>query len=414
MFSMSRNKSNAPSSILVVDSNVLFTKNDIEIVNSTFADELLECRKHQRIELFLPDCVAAEIVFRKVELATQLAADAQRTLRMLARLTASQEHAIDVRDSLRKRIEERFAKWCKEIGASLISTPIDKINWQEVIEAAIWHLPPFSPSNVKSEKGFKDALILETVGAIRSANEGRSLVFVTGDKLLRDTAIMRHGVGDLFTAYERLNEYLSYLKLLSEQNARDFSNKAIAAAPKVFFDPDSEESLFVRSKVKEQIESNFEFLLNIPPKAPETLQYLSTHSRKNARWIPTTPPSVTVGSTNFQRTGADGFYYWISEVFVARVYREEQGSVSWGGPKELIQVHKFGVNWKCRIAPTGEFSDATLINISFPSATTEPATVIALIRYRLPSIVERWFTKQFPEEVAAGDETAAGDSENEA
>jgi hypothetical protein len=138
---------------------------------------------------------------------------------------------------LRNKIEERIDEWCKEIGASIASIPIEKIDWQKVIEAAVWHLPPFSPSNVKSEKGFKDALILETASAILAANQMKSVVFVTGDKLLRDAAIKRHEGTDLFTTYERLGDYLSYLKLLSQKAAQKFATKALETAPRVFFDP---------------------------------------------------------------------------------------------------------------------------------------------------------------------------------
>ena len=207
----------------------------------------------------MPDIVRAELVFRKVEYASQLTADAEKNLRTLARLTSSKEQSVDVRDSLRSKIEDRIDKWCKEIGASIAPIPIDKIDWQRVIEAAIWHLPPFSPSNVKSEKGFKDALILETASAIQAANQKKSVVFVTGDKLLRDAAIKRHAGMDSFTTYERLGDYLSYLKLLSEKAAQKFATKALETAPKVFFDPQSEDCVFLKLGIRETIGERFAF-----------------------------------------------------------------------------------------------------------------------------------------------------------
>lgn len=391
---------------MVVDSNILFTKNDVEIISSAFGNELSECRQYQSIEFLLPDIVRAELVFRKVEYALQLTADAEKKLRTLARLTSSPEQVVDVRDSLRNKIEERIDEWCKEIGASIAPIPIEKIDWQKLIEAAVWHLPPFSPSNVKSEKGFKDALILETASAILAANQQKSVVFVTGDHLLRDAAIKRHEGTDLFTTYERLGDYLSYLKLLSQKAAQKFATKALETAPRVFFDPQSEDCVFLKFKIRETIEERFAFLLNIPPKPPDTLLDLSSLARDKARWLPVSANSVTVGSTNFQQIDANGYYHWNSEVIFARLYHEDQGRVSYGAPRELIHIHKFVVQWKTRISNSGEFSELSVTNISFPSATIEIATPISLIRYRLPSIVERWAAKQFPNEFGSAAETA--------
>ena len=100
--------SQSESAILIVDSNILFAKNDVEIISSAFGNELSECRRYQSIELLLPEIVRAELVFRKVEYASQLTADAEKKLRTLARLTSSPEQPVDVRDSLRNKIEDRI------------------------------------------------------------------------------------------------------------------------------------------------------------------------------------------------------------------------------------------------------------------------------------------------------------------
>jgi predicted nucleic acid-binding protein len=87
--------SQSESAILIVDSNILFAKNDVEIISSAFGNELSECRRYQSIELLLPEIVRAELVFRKVEYASQLTADAEKKLRTLARLTSSPEQLVD-------------------------------------------------------------------------------------------------------------------------------------------------------------------------------------------------------------------------------------------------------------------------------------------------------------------------------
>src|SRR5262249_23746527 len=98
----------------------------------------------------------------------------------------------------------------------------------------------------------------------------------------------------------------------------------------------------------------------------------------------------------------------------ARLYREDQGRVSYGPPRELIHAHKFGVEWKTRISNTGQFTDWSVTNISIPSAITELATPMLLIRYRLPSVLDRWLAKELPDQFGSGSEVAeAGEAEAE-
>jgi hypothetical protein len=346
----------------------------------------------------IPKVVISELVFQKVIYAAGLIAEAAKALRTLSRLTDSETVAVEDYKLARRKIERRIIKWCKDVNATIVPTPIAKIDWEAVIEASIWHLPPFSPVENKSEKGFKDALILEVVCDVWTANENNTVVFVSGDKLLRESAVQRHEKVKSFTAYERLSDYLSYLKLISEKTAQEFANKVLEKAPKVFFDPESEESVFVKLGVRARIEKDFEFLLQIPPKPPETLLFLSSYSREKARFRPVSDFSVTIGATNFEKIDNGDCYHWKSQVFFAKLYAEERGTVSYGMPRELIHVHTFGVRWRARVSKDGTFSDYSLTNISFPSTATEIANPMLLVQYQLPSIVERWVGKQLSKE----------------
>jgi hypothetical protein len=78
----------------------------------------------------------------------------------------------------------------------VIDLPKD-IDWPALIDNAVWRLPPFSPFGTEpkqtTEKGFKDALILETLLAFQKDAQDREIVFVCADALLSDSAISRLG-----------------------------------------------------------------------------------------------------------------------------------------------------------------------------------------------------------------------------
>jgi hypothetical protein len=395
---MAANKFDPAATLLLVDSNILYTKNQIEIVHKEFLADLAECRRYQRVQLLIPKVVISEIIFQKVIFAAGLIADAAKALKTLSHLTQSETVTVEDYKLARRKIQRRMIKWCKNANAIIVPTPTASINWESLIEAAIWHLPPFSPVENKSEKGFKDALILEVVSAIWAGNDHNNIVFVSGDKLLRDAAGQRHAKVKSLAVYEQLSDYISYLKLIAQKAAQEFANTVLEKAPKVFFDPDSEESVFNKLDLRHRIEKDFQFLLQVPPKPPETLLFLSSYSRERTRFIPVSDTTVSIGKTTFEKIDEEGYYNWKSEVSFAKLFSEEKGIVSYGTPRELIHIHTFPVAWRAHVSTDGNFGNYSVPDIALPTIRTEIANPMLLAQYELPSIVERWFAKYLSKE----------------
>ena len=103
----------------------------------------------------------------------------------------------------------------------------------------------------KSEKGFRNALILETLCDVHESIAPKRTVFLCGDELLASTAIARLG-NDRLVVYKTSTEYLSYLKL-QRKNFVDATIKAVLEeATEMFYSVESRECVCTRNSIFHQ------------------------------------------------------------------------------------------------------------------------------------------------------------------
>src|SRR2546430_15516411 len=105
---------NAGTTLLVVDSNILYTKNELEIINRDIATDLSECQRYERQQLLIPKVVISKLVFQKVMYAAALIADAVEALKTLSRLTESETVAVQDHKLARRKNAESFRRFLLE------------------------------------------------------------------------------------------------------------------------------------------------------------------------------------------------------------------------------------------------------------------------------------------------------------
>jgi hypothetical protein len=153
------------SHILVPDSNVLFAKEIAQVIRDSFTENLKRCRDLATIKLCIPEIVREEIMFQKFHVACKSNENASVSLKNLATITKTRAPKPRSETYLKSRVRAVFNDWAKTYDARIIKTPYTHIKWSKLAEAAVWRHAPFSPpdeNNPESEKGFRDALILET------------------------------------------------------------------------------------------------------------------------------------------------------------------------------------------------------------------------------------------------------------
>jgi rRNA-processing protein FCF1 len=158
-----------PSFLVVPDTNVLYSKKPEYIVSQKFMGLWSEMRVITSLQLLVPEAVQEELIFQKVFIGQQARENATKSLSTIASVTAKQRTGLPTDKTLRADVAKTFTAWAKDNNAIVVKTPIGKIDWPHVVKNSLHRLPPFSrPSAVgdDTEKGFRDALILETLKRI--------------------------------------------------------------------------------------------------------------------------------------------------------------------------------------------------------------------------------------------------------
>src|SRR5260370_6178413 len=122
--------------ILIVDSNVLFTKNDVEVINSEFLEKLEQCRAFARIQLCIPRICLAEIISQKSAFADSQLAHAERALRNINQLTDTIIPKVGTYKFVSRALTRKILKWCNTNGVLIAKVPVSEIKWKQLIEAA--------------------------------------------------------------------------------------------------------------------------------------------------------------------------------------------------------------------------------------------------------------------------------------
>ena len=247
--------------LVVIDTNVLFTKNDVELINNETFAKIQQARTYATFQLCIPRICLAEILFQKCTFGGQQLTQASKALSIIARLTDAKPASIDSYPSFSRTVAKRLLKWCKQNKLRILKIPLETIRWKRLIENAIWHHPPFSPPSSQKEKGFKDALVLETALYCWDDNKRAAVTFITDDKLLGEAVRQRLGKASGFEIFASVDDWLSHLRLSHEKKTKAWTDKVLAAAPKVFFEPADPNCVYVRFDIPTKIRDLFKLQL---------------------------------------------------------------------------------------------------------------------------------------------------------
>jgi hypothetical protein len=129
------------------------------------------------------------------------------------------------------------------------------VEWKAIIDAATSREPPFQPG--KSEKGFRDAIVLETFAQLVEASPSSSarcrLVLVTGDDRLKEAAKARLGQRANAEVVPSLEELQNLINVLISTAEETFVKKMREKAKNLFFVPGNGDTYWYREKVSDKI-----------------------------------------------------------------------------------------------------------------------------------------------------------------
>lgn len=380
--------------LVVPDTNILWDadkKNSVSPDFNTFWERNIPLIP---LRLLVPEVVLGELQFQQATSAIKCASAITDNMAELSGITQSKYETLLDQQKVRKQVGEKLKKWVKIIGGSIEATPVDTIDWTSVINDAVWRNSPFTcdPKNKDNEKGFRDALILETLCSICEKNKGKSIniVFLCNDFLLRTSTEERLKHNSMLLIFESTSDFESYIKLTQQKLTDKFVKSIQSHARSKFYTPDDKNTLYYRENIKQLIKVKFEPEIALSSVKAPTFGLLGMGSNFNwsiidERWW--------VNSTRFDELIQPREYHWVSRITLVRLL---VGTLAGGGlssaypygqVREEIQLIGFDIKWKANVKADGRFHDITLIEIIKNESIQEPSTT---------QLREKWKLQQTP------------------
>lgn len=241
-----------PQLHVVFDTNVLFTEAEDKLLNNRVSEFLLSDVNKLGIPLtwHLPSIVKSERRRQMIERGSQI-------LRPLNKLEALLGISIGVTPQfLSTKVDEVIDREMSRHKMQGLEIDTAAVDWSEIIRLAVEKEPPFSPS---SEKGFKDALVLETfaqlVEKLPKSPSSCRVAFICADELLRDTAKRRTSGRNNVRVVESLDDLQTIINAIASDIPQEAIEKIIAKAKLLFYTPGSGKSLYGKWEIAKKVQT---------------------------------------------------------------------------------------------------------------------------------------------------------------
>lgn len=397
-------KEDLKTHVAFVDTNILWYEDKSFVVNPGFDSFWDNYSKSFKMELLVPEVVRGELLIQQSTSAINSMEKISEQMRKISAITKRKYSHRITKDQIKQNVSKKFEKWLKSKDGKIVYTPIKSINWESLIKSAIWKIPPFvfDPNKKDNEKGFKDALILETLlDYCYHEQRDVNIVFLCNDGLLRETADKKLKDDPKFLSYLSLSDFESYLKLSQEKLTKQFIMFLLKKASLKFFTLGDEACLalrenitgFLMEKYAKYIDSpeyseypfeptsiNIGSLLSTwePVSAGDTTTWLATPES----WKPIDSGKFLFSNTQFDRIGDKNTYYFINQITYEReFYRGRTMSEIFGRPlieglktENRILKLPFYITWKAKIISDGRFREISIENDELKDNSFEPTT----------------------------------------
>jgi hypothetical protein len=343
-------------------------------VSPDFDTFLSEHRQIMDLRLAIPSVVRDELLFQQTTSALKALSRANEALDKVSQVTEKTYSHRVTEQRVRREVRERLVGWMEKVGAETLEVPLEHVNWSELIHAAIWRQPPFTfdAKDPTTEKGFRDALILETVVDFCSSTES-DIAVVTGDLLLRNAAEKKFRELDHVALYESIDEFASYIRLAQENLTEEFVRSVRGKAKRKFFSRNDRDCVLIQERILERIRTEFEEDLR-----PEESLASSLLAKFGAapEWEKTAERKVRLGSTQFDHLEEPRRFHWETEIVWAQGYKSEPAEELYSSLRagHYLLVLTVGVKWSADVRSNGAFYDARVDDIMKKSRTFEPIT----------------------------------------
>lgn len=232
---------------VVLDTSALFTGSASNFLKKEIADLIAQTSNlpDLTIRWIVPEVVRHERQFQMQEGASQFLPTIEKLQRLLGvNLNITKE----ILDS---RVKETVERQVHEHGIVVQALNSADVDWPRVILDASYRRPPFQLG--EKEKGFRDALILETfLQIVQSSPTTRSsarLALVSGDQLLRDATLLRLQSATNVYVLESVDALKDLINTIGSAVDEKFIAAIKERAAEIFFKSGDEGTLYYKASV---------------------------------------------------------------------------------------------------------------------------------------------------------------------
>lgn len=401
-------RAHSPPHVVLVDTNILWDKNKSYAVSPAFDAFWKDNSSRIPLELLVPEVVLGELKFQQTTSALKALKAVTEHFAILSGIAQhTHSHKIS-NDLIRKQVCDKIDLWLSETGGRSVSIPVSMIDWRRLVDAAIWREPPFSFDPDDKEKGFRDALILETMFEVCRLNThvNKNIVFVCNDNLLRETAKKKFGGNSKVLIFESLPDFGAYINLTQNNLTDSFVKEIQAHARTKFFTASDPNCICNKFNIRKLIEDQYAELLPSKVSAGVGSMMLGGAANQTPE-LEVTKVLWFNGSTQFSELKGQKEFHWVSRIMAARLltpvpvgalgmglgmpapsplsalFTGLDPAASSGGllayanmqaQQSKIQVVNFDVLWKAFVKNDGRFHKIDVSKINYVDTVSDVAT----------------------------------------
>jgi hypothetical protein len=391
---------------VVFDTNAFHTQVPSDLVNAATKALIEANSKHSDLTVtwHMPEVVVLERQYQMLQKADQL-------LRGFQKMDALLDFKISLTsEQLPPKIQGVIAAQMLDMKILQLKLDHGRVSWSDMIRNAALRIAPFQPGD--TEKGFRDAVILETFmqlveSAPKSAKTCR-LALITNDGPLTNAALARlegHVNAEVLPGLEDLRNLINTLiSSVDEAYVKEMREKARV----LFFAKGDEDTLYFKENIGQRIEADFSAQLKELPPGAELSERGTTYVTaprfirkvgQRMHWLTSIEATLTAFKTQVSAPtptetailgtseGLSGNTpYYVTPGIIGNSYRPQDYaatltpqhyiSLGLGSPtREKIQVKKghadFNVDWSATVTKNRKLSHPQIDNISFVATTWE-------------------------------------------
>jgi hypothetical protein len=266
---------------VVFDTNILFNETASDLLRREAAN-LINQSKYPDLSIrwYLPDVVRMERQFQMQRVALGLLAPLERVETLLGhKLNITKEILVD---RVVKVIEQKQT----ELGLMTLKPDYASLDWERLVIDSAFRRAPFQDG--KTEKGFRDALVVESFLHLVSESPKTAkvcrVVLVTADGLLTEAVQARIAGSTNVAVFASLEELRGLINTLVSEVDEAFLAVLRAKAKNLFFIVKDESTYLYKLRVQERLKEKFEAELSARPQGAT--------DRTNGTWI-INPPTFS-------------------------------------------------------------------------------------------------------------------------